>query len=162
MDFEVQDAAGTVREWTYDPKAEVPAWVARKFRSLTPGILTSFWGDAFPGDRITVNARGEYAIIKPAASPPPAPMAQAPTGAAPGGATFELPMRSEAVRELLGLGKSRMSAIKKGMGITGARFIFLSSFLEFLRKNPSFTYKDAYPRERESCGRVRDGEGGAR
>lgn len=45
---------------------------------------------------------------------------------------------------------SRMSAIKKAMGLTHVRYFFLSAVREFLRTNPTFRERDVYASRRSS------------
>jgi len=61
----------------------------------------------------------------------------------------ENPVNIETARVELGKpgkpwGRTRMSAIKKAMGITG-RYSFLSEVRQWLRQNPNFQQRDIYP-----------------
>jgi hypothetical protein len=60
---------------------------------------------------------------------------------------LEIPINATQACEKLGWGNARMSAVKKAMGIGGARYFFLSDVLKFTRANPSFQIRDVYPRK---------------
>jgi hypothetical protein len=60
---------------------------------------------------------------------------------------IEVPISTKRARELLGCGATRVSAIKKAMGLTG-NYVFLSKVVEWLKQNPNFSTDDAYPRVR--------------
>jgi hypothetical protein len=61
----------------------------------------------------------------------------------------ENPVSTARARAELGCGETRMSAIKRAMGITG-RYVFMSDVRKFLRANPNFQIRDAYPRKATS------------
>lgn len=60
----------------------------------------------------------------------------------------EMPIPASEARVRLGCGASRMSAIKNAMGISRARFVFMSQILKFLKQNPDFTEADVYQKQR--------------
>ena len=58
----------------------------------------------------------------------------------------ERPIRNAKAREILDIGPTRMSAIKKVMGISHTRYVFLSDIRQFLRQNPTFSEMQVYPK----------------
>jgi hypothetical protein len=64
---------------------------------------------------------------------------------APSTIDTENPVNLKQACKVLGWGETRMSAVKKAMGITG-RYFFLSEVRKFVRDNPNFRVRDAYPR----------------
>lgn len=63
----------------------------------------------------------------------------------------ENPVPGPVARKLLGsegvpMSQTRYSAVKKCMGLSGNRYVFVSDIRRWLRDNPQFREVDAYPR----------------
>ena len=48
-------------------------------------------------------------------------------------------------------GRTRVSALKRQMGISEVRYFFLSASLNYLRKNPTFSETEVYKRKIKSA-----------
>lgn len=52
------------------------------------------------------------------------------------------------------IGKTRYSAIKRAMGLTG-RYVFISQIQRWLKDHPNFSEREVYPRVRKSRRSIR-------
>lgn len=59
---------------------------------------------------------------------------------------IETPVNATQACRLFGWGRSRMTAIKRSMGIKG-RYLFPSDVVKFLKAHPDWKMTDAYPRK---------------
>jgi len=62
----------------------------------------------------------------------------------------EQAVRTAAATLALGIGHSRMSAIKRAMGLSGRKYVLLSDVKKWMRANPLFREQDIY--HRSDCG----------
>ena len=67
-----------------------------------------------------------------------------------GGLPGEIPIRSHIARRKLGMGASRFSGIKKLMGISHRRFVYMSAITNWLSDHPDYTEAQVYARSRQS------------
>lgn len=58
----------------------------------------------------------------------------------------ENPVKTKAARVALGVGATRMAAIKRAMGLTG-RWVIVSKVRKFLADNPNFSEREVYKRK---------------
>lgn len=58
----------------------------------------------------------------------------------------ELPISTGELAEALRCGRTRVSAIKRAMGIRGHK-VFLSAVVKWLKQNPGFVEAEIYPRK---------------
>jgi hypothetical protein len=76
----------------------------------------------------------------------PDPLVPEPVAPVPAGTSIETenPVNSKTACEVLGVGGTMMSAVKRAMGISG-RYFFLSDVRKFIRDHPDFRVRDVYP-----------------
>lgn len=67
----------------------------------------------------------------------------------------ENPVPCTQAMEQLGIGRTRMSAIKSKMGIANARYVFMSDLRHFMRENPVFSTTEVYPKKANPSRRAR-------
>jgi len=64
---------------------------------------------------------------------------------------FEAPIRSAEARRILSIGSSKMSAIKRKMGLKGHKYIMLSEIQKWRQQNPNFQENEVYHRPSCNC-----------
>lgn len=61
---------------------------------------------------------------------------------------IEEPVTSETARKFLKVGETKFSAMKRALGVSGARSIFLSQFVELMKAQPNFALTQFYAKSK--------------
>ena len=64
---------------------------------------------------------------------------------------YNLPVPMVEIRRLMGISSPYFSAMKKAMGLTGARMGTVNQFIKFHKANPYFKYNDVFHRTSCKC-----------